>query len=292
MKLHPARSRRVTVALFAQLILLAACTTTANSHPGSAQGGSGGSSATGGAGGPAKPAQTLFDDQFDGATLGNQWIAMDRHGDYGNNEAQCYVSANATLKDGNLELAAKLESRTCGDAGHAPSPWKYSSAMVQWKTLSFTYGTIEFRLKGAGGAGMWPAVWLLGTNCQQTNVQSADNSGACHWPDPGSDEIDLFEILGSDRRTLNQQLHSAGNNGGCKASVSDVSLDFHVYQVIWSPGSLIWKVDGKQTCEVKSGIPSRPMFLMINVAVGGVGGAVKDSDLPQVMQVDYLKVTQ
>jgi hypothetical protein len=32
--------------------------------------------------------------------------------------------------------------------------------------------------------------------------------------------------------------------------------------------------------------------LMINTAVGGAGGSVNNSTLPQTLQVDYVKLTQ
>jgi len=196
------------------------------------------------------------------------------------------------VNNGFLEITAKLETRTCGDWNHTPAQWKYTSAMVQWRTFSFTYGTVEFRVKAPGGTGPWPAIWLLGKNCQDTNVMGADNQGACHWPDPGSDEIDILEILHGNRNACNQQIHSGSNNGGCVAQLPDQSLGFHTHQMIWAPGSLTWKIDGVQTCRITSGVPSTPMYLMINIAMGGFGGAVNDATLPQTMVVDYLKVTQ
>jgi beta-glucanase (GH16 family) len=162
--------------------------------------------------------------------------------------------------------------------------------MVQWKTFSFTYGTVEFRAKMAGGQGPWAAVWLLGADCQASNVTSADNIGACSWPNPGSDEVDIAETLFSDHFHVNQQLHAAGNDDGCSPESSDVSQN---YQLIWGPGSLTWTIDGNTTCEVKNAkVPSRPMFLLINTALGGVGGDITNSTLPQTMVVDYVKVTR
>jgi beta-glucanase (GH16 family) len=126
---------------------------------------------------------------------------MNRHGDYSNNELQCYLPNNVAIARGNLVLTTRVETKICGDSEHAASDWDFTSAMVQWKTFRFTYGTVEFRAKLAGGKGSWPAVWLLGADCQDSNVTCADNIGTCNWPHPGSDEIDIAEILFSSTNT-------------------------------------------------------------------------------------------
>jgi beta-glucanase (GH16 family) len=239
----------------------------------------------------AGPLSGTFFDDFTATSLGSSWVAMNRHGDYSNSELQCYSPSNVGLTGGNLVLTTQVQSLTCGDATHAATAWNYSSGMVQWSTLNFTYGTVEFRAKFAGGQGTWPAVWLLGANCQTSNVTTADNIGTCNWPNPGSDEIDIAEVLPSDHLHVNQQIHSGNNNSGCSAAVSDVSQNWHVYQLVWSAGSLVWLIDGVQTCQFTTGIPSTPMFVLVNTALGGAGGLVSDSTLPQTTSVDYVKVT-
>jgi beta-glucanase (GH16 family) len=237
-------------------------------------------------------AAPLFADEFNDPSLGPAWITMNRHGDYGNNELQCYVPGNVSILTGQLQIDSRLQAQTCGDANHAAAAWNYTSAMVQWKTLNFTYGTLEFKAQLAGGKGTWAAVWLLGANCQGANVVGADNSGKCKWPDAGSDEIDITEVLNGDYTHVNQQVHSGSNNNGCSAPTSDVTKNSHVYQLVWSTTSLIWKIDGTETCRLTSGIPSTPMFVIINAALGGAGGAVTDSTLPQTTRVDYIRLTQ
>ena len=37
-------------------------------------------------------------------------------------------------------------------------------------------------------------------------------------------------------------------------------------------------------------VPSHPMFLIMNTAVGGAAGRVVDSTLPQAHSIDYVKV--
>lgn len=149
----------------------------------------------------------------------------------------------------------------------------------------------------AGGRGTWPAVWLLGSNCQQTNVASADNVPPCNRPQPGSDEIDIVEIFGKDSvenglTAVHQSVHSGDNSPTHIAYTTDVSQNWHVYQLVWVPGSLTWKIDGVTTYTVTSGVPSTPMFLIIETALGGFGGgSIDNSTLPQTMLVDYVRVT-
>jgi len=238
-------------------------------------------------------ANVIFYDDFTGTALSSAWVALDRHGDYSNNELQCYLPANVTVSDSYLTILSEVQTETCGDSDHTPATWNYTSGMVQWNTFNFTYGTVEYRAKMAGGQGTWPAIWMLGANCQTSNISSADNTGACNWPQPGSDEIDITEIKGGALKTVWQNVIS-GSSGfqTCTPTTTDVSQNWHVYDLIWAAGSLIWEIDGVQTCKFTSSIPSHPMFLMINTAMGGAGGNVNNGTLPQTLQVDYVKVTQ
>jgi beta-glucanase (GH16 family) len=237
-------------------------------------------------------ANVIFYDDFTGTALSSEWVALDRHGDYSNDELQCYLPANVTVSDSYLTILSEVQTETCGDSDHTPATWNYTSGMVQWNTFNFTYGTVEYRAKMAGGQGTWPAIWMLGANCQTSNISSADNTGACNWPQPGSDEIDITEILNSNHTSVNQGIHTVSSNSDCTATTTDVSQNWHVYDLIWAAGSLIWEIDGVQTCKLTSGIPSDAMFLMINTAMGGAGGNVNNGTLPQTLQVDYVKVTQ
>ncbi|HEX7443694.1 MAG TPA: glycoside hydrolase family 16 protein, partial [Acidimicrobiales bacterium] len=230
-------------------------------------------------------AATIFDDGFDGSSLGSQWVALDRPGDASNHEVGCYRPANIAETGGNLAITTQVDPSCSG--------YRYTSGMAQWSTFNFTYGTVEFRAKLAGGIGTWPAVWMLGANCQQTNVTTPDNVGTCHWPSPGSEEIDIAEVYGGNKTLVNEGLITSTTRGvDCRPIVSDVSANWHTYDLVWAPGSLTWKIDGTTTCSTTSGVPTTPMFLMINTALGGVGGGpVDDSTLPQQSLVDYLRVT-
>ncbi|MBZ5635739.1 MAG: family 16 glycosylhydrolase [Acidobacteriia bacterium] len=155
------------------------------------------------------------------------------------------------------------------------------------RTFNFLYGTIEFRMKigGGSGDGAWPAVWMLDAGCQPSDPTGTDNN--CN-----GQEIDIAEFIGY-VNNVNQQIHvnSQTHNDGCGPSLSDATQNFHVYDLIWSPGSLVWQVDGTTTCTItQSYVPNAPMYVKISMFLGA--GTINDSSLPWTTQVDYVKVTQ
>jgi beta-glucanase (GH16 family) len=241
-------------------------------------------------------ANVLFFDDFTGTTLSPQWTALNRAGDYSNGELQCYQPANAQVVSGALVETFMAQSITCGDQTHAPSSWNYTSAMVQWSTFNFTYGTVEVRAK-IPNTSLWPAIWMLGSQCQASNPNTADNVGTCQWFASGSDEIDIAEFAPNDA-TARENSYSNGdqNGGGSKFSCGSGPRiggdgNFHVFTFTWTATSLSWAVDGVRNCTTTTSvyIPTKPMFLILNIAANNSAGP---SGLPQTMQVDYVKVTQ
>jgi beta-glucanase (GH16 family) len=202
---------------------------------------------------------------------------------WGNGELQRYTAAraNAALDGhGNLVLTARR------DAGG------FSSARLVTKgKLAFAFGRIEARIRVPRGAGIWPAFWALGA--------SIDRVG---WPAAG--EIDVMEHVGREPRLVYGALHGPGYSGdaGLVRSLElprDVADDFHVFAVDWSPGLIVWSVDGLRyhratPVDVEPGawVFESPFYLLLNVAVGGTfGGPVAaETELPQAMLVDYVRV--
>jgi beta-glucanase (GH16 family) len=239
----------------------------------------------------------IFFDDFLGTTLSSQWVAMNRAGDYSNGEEECYSPGNAIVSGGFLVEEFLAKSVTCGDSLHAPSQFNYSSAMVEWSTFNFTYGTVEVRAK-IPNTTLWPAIWMLGANCQASNVLSADNTGSCNWPVSGSDEIDIAEFAPNDATARensyanSSQSNSSTNNFSC-GSGPQVGGDgnYHVYTFTWSATKMSWAVDGTTNCTTTTSkyIPTKPMFVMMNIAANN---SATPGGLPQTMSIDYVKVTQ
>jgi beta-glucanase (GH16 family) len=239
----------------------------------------------------------IFYDNFDGATLSSAWEDISgTNANPSNGEMQCYSAKHVFVRDGSLvERVTAGTSRGCDCPRGSGTLCSYVSGAVQWRSLSFTYGTVSFRAKLAGGVGTWPAIWLLGTQCR--SPEWIVNS--CNWPSPGSNEIDIAEVIPTDpyldRYSINQQLHTLNSSGAqidpsCDA-IAD-STTWHTYNLIWSPRSLIWKIDGRTTCRLTDAVPSTPMFLIINAAVGSPGEVVISQTLPQTTQISYVKVTK
>jgi beta-glucanase (GH16 family) len=238
------------------------------------------------------PGSLVFDEEFSGTALDTPvWTALNRPGDASNSEQQCYQPDHAVVA-GDLLTITDTTGGACG--------LPYTSAMVQTKSYNFTYGTLEVRAQLPRGGGQWPALWLLGANCQATNPTSPDNSGACQWPTAGSNEIDLFESLNTANTVgkFNLFTGTAPNNPnqqfGCNGVPLpfDTSTSFHTYDLTWQPGSLIWQIDGVTYCSTTSHVPSTAMFILLNVALGGFAGSVDASSLPQRMTIDYVRVYQ
>ena len=251
---------------------------------------------------PTPSGQTSFDDEFNGTSIDTtQWTLLNRQGDLSNSEQECYKPANITESGGFATITDQhlTSSIQCSSQGDTTSTYNYTSGMMQTTNFNFLYGTLEFRAKPPSAGGQWPAIWLLGSNCQASNILSADNTGLCQWPvdAQSSAEIDVMEEFNGLANQVNEQIHNGttANNdsfvNGCYTNVGfDTSTAFHTYDLIWAPNSLIWKVDGVTECTSTSHVPSHPMFILMNLALGGAGGSISNSAFPQAMQVDYIKV--
>jgi beta-glucanase (GH16 family) len=217
--------------------------------------------------------QMLFDDEFDGGSLDlskwqPNWLGSSNSSitkPINSAEVSCYDPSQVSVSGGSLHLSA--EARSCTDEGG--NKYSYASGLVETAGhFTFTYGHMEARvwLPGNGAATNWPAFW-------------ADGTGT--WPVTG--ELDVMEGLsGNDC----YHFHSpSGGPGGC-ASLSTAS-GWHVFAADWAPGSVTYSYDGNVVGTITSGITTAPMYLILNLGVGGYGGAI---EAPSTMLVDYVRV--
>lgn len=220
------------------------------------------------------------------AQLGSAWSVLNRAGDYSNTENQCYKPANVSVSGGFLDIVFQTPGATCGDTNHAPSAMGYTSGNVYWNTFNFQYGTVEFRGTLTSNHSVWTAIWMLGSNCQSTWGNTADNSGTCNWPQSGSQEVDIVELR-PDRTTEGQNIFTASDTFTCAGPTADGSQ--HTWQFIWTATSSTWKRDGTTYCSTSATADrmNSPMWLILQIATRS---GDSPSGLPQTLALDYVKV--
>jgi hypothetical protein len=253
-------------------------------------------------------ANVIFFDDFTGSALDlTAWTVISRHGEYAQDETECNTPQQVSVANGLLTITTAVGPATCGDFNtdgsvrHAPSSWSYITGDIQWKTLNFTYGTLTYRAQfPAQATGLWPAVWLLGANCQNTNPFTAD-VGYDTCPSinsPNYVEIDTTECDLNNWCQLALANYANTGSGGQSFPTCGYAVDtnFHTYTVTWTANAITVLLDGQSTgCSYTSPqwtIPSTPMFVIIQTQTGGAGGTPNNALLPATFNVDFVKVTQ
>ena len=231
----------------------------------------------------------VWADEFDGTALNSDfWSFETGNGSngWGNNELQFYRTQNTSIQDGHLVITAKKE----------PFGGKeYTSSRIITKSKKeFRYGRVDIRAALPKGQGIWPALWMLGSNFDTVS-----------WPACG--EIDIMEMIGGGGRenTVYGTVHwqNEGKNakyeGKTTLSSGTFSDQFAVYSITWDATSIRWFVDNKQyhvidTTPAELDEFRRNFFFIFNVAVGGnwPGSPNTTTTFPQHMIVDYVRVFQ
>jgi beta-glucanase (GH16 family) len=247
--------------------------------------------------------QPVWSDEFDveGMPDSSRWGYEE--GLVRNKEKQFYTVGrpqNARIELGYLILEARKENYANRLYQPGSNDWRYmddsafytSASLITLGKQSFQYGKMEVRAKVPSGLGMWPAIWLVGTNRPQVG-----------WPACG--EIDLMEFVGHDSMHVYGTIHypdptgqkTSVSNGG-KVYFPKPFFDFHVYGLEWTPDSLHFKLDGltyhsapiEATTKNGDNLFRKPFYLILNLAVGGTwGGPVDDANLPKAFMIDYVR---
>ena len=231
----------------------------------------------------------VWSDEFSGKTIDPLVWNYDIGGSgWGNNELEYYTnsSKNAFVTNGYLVIEARKETYKTNN---------YTSARLLSKDKkSFTYGRIDFRAKLPKGQGIWPALWMLGSNISTKS-----------WPACG--EIDIMELLGHEPQKTYGTIHwgAAGGpsthiGGNYLLNSQTFSDSFHVFSLLWETNKLSFLIDNipffsADKSQVNGDYPfDKPFFFIMNVAVGGnwPGNPDTTTIFPQRMIVDYVRVFQ
>ena len=217
---------------------------------------------------------------------------------WGNSELEYYTSRtdNARIENGSLVIEAKQEAFQ-GSA--------FTSARLKTEgRVHFKYGTVEARMKLPNlTKGLWPAFWTLGTI-----------GGS--WPSIG--EIDMMEsgsaaalAANNGNKSISSAAHWSKADGSHDYNVSsttaavDLSLDYHLYKMVWTPQYIKMYLDNVEYYSFDISNPADPSynefhtphFLLLNLAVGGAYTGIYNAagitaPLPGKMYVDYIRLYQ
>jgi beta-glucanase (GH16 family) len=231
-----------------------------------------------------------WNDEFDSRAISedNWTFEIGNNNGWGNHELENYTgrTQNAFVSNGNLIIEAHQES--FGGFNFT------SSRMISKAKKTFQYGRVDIRAKLPKGKGIWPALWMLGSNIDQVG-----------WPACG--EIDILEMLGQDPTKIYGTLHYGSSTANHQQNGSTYTLgtgsfdqQFHVFSLVWEKDLIKILVDDTPYLSVAGSTISgvnpfdNAFFFIFNVAVGGdfPGNPDSTTSFPQRMIVDYIRVFQ
>ncbi len=241
--------------------------------------------------------ELVWHDEFDGDTINRENWQFEIGGwGFGNGEAQYYNDRpeNARIENGLLVIEARFERYE-----HS----YYTSAKLFSQDLQeFQYGYIEVRTKVPPGAGLWPAVWMLGHDYEPQFDENGVYSS--NWPFVG--EIDIMEYIGREPKLILGTAHGPGYAGALglgrwNPQEFEIANDFHTYAIEWNFEGITWFFNdepyftlNREAVGDREWVFDKPFYLILNLAVGGIfpGPIALDTQFPANYYVDYVRVYQ
>ena len=244
----------------------------------------------------------VWADEFDtnGAIDATKWhhqTQLPQGGSWYNGEQQHYTNRieNSSVNNGFLDITAIKESFT--DQGQTK---QYTSARLNSK-FAFTYGRVDVRAKLPFGDGTWPAIWTLGKNINEDGGFWDSQYGTAGWPACG--EIDIMEHGLHPTNQVSVAIHTPSSYGSTVNTsiqpLADVANDFHLYSMNWSPDQITFLIDGVGFYTYNPAVKNDDtwpfyleQYLLLNIAMGGNGGAIDSNFSQSSMVIDYVRVYQ
>lgn len=210
----------------------------------------------------------VFADDFNKRLSPGKWGRY--QGQPGGDPGGWWEPSHVVVKNGVLSLETYRDSRFGGR-------W-VSGGVSSSRGLKQTYGKYEVRFRMDHGKGV-SGILLL--------VPVAD-----HWPP----EIDFAESGGahSRRNGMSATLHYGNDNSQIQRSVRADFSRWHRMGVQWTPGKLVYTLDGRRWATVRSPhVPNEPMEFAIQAQAGTCGeewAPCPDSSTPSRvdLQIDWV----
>lgn len=236
----------------------------------------------------------VFADEFDASTLDfTRWrTAYEWGADLViNEELQYYVDIEQqpdfgfnpfSVDDGVLSITATPTPAALEEAANN-QPW-LSGVLTTANRFDMQTGYVEARMDLPEGIGLWSSFWMLSSDYNATTLRP---------------RVFVSEFNGGNGDAIFHNYQYEDENGAVRspgqfvAEEPDVGEGFHTFGLSWTPEELLFYVDNEPHYRVVGDqIPQQAMYLILNLAVGGVWVDAPDAstgDAPAV-QIDYVRV--
>ena len=161
----------------------------------------------------------------------------------------------------------------------------YLSGVLSTATrYEMQFGYVEARMDLPAGIGLWSSFWMLASDYNETALRPrmfiSEYSGG--RPDSIYHNFQYEDADGAVR-----------SPGQFKVEDETLSEGFHTVGLAWTPEDLVFYLDGEpQYRVIGDRIPQQAMYLILNLAVGGVWVNDPDETTPNPAQlvIDYVRV--
>jgi hypothetical protein len=270
-------------------------------------------SSPGGDGLDAATSATLAGDAWGEATFGDEFDGKELSADWGNRgeaynpdglRACSLASGDAVEVSGGtvglsvlIDPARTDEKCTAKNAkGEVIGTFDYRlNGHIMTNGHFFRFGVLAARIKFQELQGQHASLWM-----QPAISESSTDSRT------GGAEIDVIEWFGDGVKNggLASFIYMLTENGPKKvggwiedpdqylASQDDSWFDdYHVFSVEWTPEEYIFRIDGQETWRTDQGVSHQPEYPILSLLSSDyeLANLGKVSNLPQTMQVDWLK---
>ena len=197
-----------------------------------------------------------FDDEFNGAELDlSRWVPHDPEARH---QLQSYAPEAMSSRCSGGQVAYRPRRRHRQHLRH----------------FSQTYGRFEIRCRVPAGRGLRPRISAAAASlwAPLTRIEVFETHR----------QLRLLKVSFANRWGTEQTERSFGDS----FTGPDLSTGFHTLSIEWDRDRIAWFIDGKEKFQSVDGIPRQPMYLLIDLAVGGPDVHA----LPASFDIDYIRV--
>jgi beta-glucanase (GH16 family) len=249
------------------------------------EGGNAVGSTDGGSSADAAVLQVVFQDDFTQTALDRTlWNTDWWWGRIKADDASYFADDDATFADGTVSL----------QISNTPSHGlEYTSGVLTtYQKFSFRFGRVELRAKvprlGNLVVDLLAAstAWPPEIGVVASEMAPSDRVFFWNTPAPPSGAAttgDAASGTGVGSSDVGQR--------GSYFSGPDFRADFHVFQADWSPGLIVWSVDGVETFRTTTGVPAEDMYAVLAVELDPAT-VPATAPGPSDAEIDYFRIYQ